>query len=95
MPEDASFTFWIHVTPRAKRPSIGGMHGDALRVAVAAAPEAGRANAACVRALAEAFQVARRQVELDPGSRHRRKRVRIDGPSKTLERRFQELAGAS
>lgn len=95
MPEHPGFTFWIHVTPRARRPSVGGLHGDALRVAVAAAPEAGRANAACVRALAEAFQVPRGQVELDPGSRHRRKRVRIDGPSEPLERRFRELAGAS
>ncbi|MBW2240565.1 MAG: DUF167 domain-containing protein [Deltaproteobacteria bacterium] len=95
MPEETGFAFWIHVSPRAKRPSVGGLHGDALRVAVAAVPEAGRANAACVRALAEAFQVPRRRVELDPGSRHRRKRVRIDGPLETLERRFRELAGAS
>ncbi len=58
MPEDTGFAFWIHVTPRSKRPCVGGIQGDALRVAVAAPPEAGRANAACVRALAEAFVLA-------------------------------------
>ncbi|MCP5055101.1 MAG: hypothetical protein GY937_00070 [bacterium] len=41
------------------------------------------------------FGVAKRQVELDPGSRHRRKRARIEGPSEPLEQRFRELAGAS
>ncbi|MCP3983987.1 MAG: DUF167 domain-containing protein [bacterium] len=93
MPEEAGFAFWIHVTPRARRPAVAGLQGDALRVAVAAAPEAGRANAACIRALAEAFDVPRRQVELDPGSRHRRKRVHITGSVAGLKRRFRELAG--
>lgn len=91
---DAGFAFWIHVTPRARRPSVAGLQGDALRVAVASPAEGGRANAACVRALAEAFEVPRRQVELDPGSKHRRKRVHIEGPTKSLEERFQQLAGA-
>ena len=27
---------WIHVTPRAKHPGVGGQHGVSLRVAVAA-----------------------------------------------------------
>ena len=86
------FRFWIHVAPRARREAVGGLHGDALRVAVRAAPEAGRANAACIEALAVAFAVPRSRVVLDPGSTGRRKRVRIEGDSSLLERRFEALA---
>lgn len=87
-----AFAFWIHVTPRASREAVGGRHGEALRVAVKAPPVEGRANAACTAALAEAFGVRARAVELDPGARGRRKRVRIHGPAGELERRFAELA---
>ena len=84
--------FWILVTPRSRAAGVGGLRGDALRVAVSAPPVDGRANAACVAALAEAFGVARRAVELDPGSRGRRKRVRIRGERERLEERLRELA---
>jgi uncharacterized protein (TIGR00251 family) len=90
----SGFSFWIHVSPRARREGVGGRHGDALRVAVRAAPEAGRANAACVAALAEAFGVARADVTLDPRSSGRRKRVRIEGDTALLARRFEVLAEA-
>jgi len=91
---EPGFSFWIHVSPRARREGVGGRHGDALRVAVRAAPEAGRANAACVAALAEAFGVARGEVALDPRSTGRRKRVRVAGDTSLLERRFEALANA-
>jgi uncharacterized protein (TIGR00251 family) len=87
--------FWIHVTPRAKRAAVAGCHGDALRVAVAAPPVAGVANAACVRALAEALGVKRGDVKLDLGSKGRRKRVRVSGKSAVLSARLGELATAS
>jgi uncharacterized protein (TIGR00251 family) len=91
-PEPAGFGFWIHVTPRARRAAIGGRHGDALRVAVREAPEAGRANAACLAALAGAFAVSGARVELEAGARGRRKRVRVAGDRAALKRRFEELA---
>jgi uncharacterized protein (TIGR00251 family) len=87
--------FWIHVTPRAKRAAVAGCHGDALRVAVAAPPVAGLANAACVQALAEALGVKGSDVELDPGSKARRKRVRVTGQKAVLAARLGELAKAS
>jgi uncharacterized protein (TIGR00251 family) len=86
--------FWVHVTPRAKRAGVAGCHGGALRVAVAAPPADGLANAACVRALAEALGVKRSDVELDPGSKGRRKRVRVSGKSDALSQRLAELAAA-
>jgi uncharacterized protein (TIGR00251 family) len=89
---ERGFAFWIHVTPRARRDGVGGRHGDALRVAVREPPESGRANAACLEALAEAFAVSRARVELAAGARGRRKRVRVAGDPAALERRFEELA---
>lgn len=84
--------FWIHVTPRAKRPSVGGTQGDALRVAVSAPPVEGKANAACVAALAEALEVPRASISLDPAARGRRKRVGVSGDAEDLERRLRALA---
>jgi uncharacterized protein (TIGR00251 family) len=87
--------FWIHVTPRAKRAAVAGCHGDALRVSVTAPPVEGLANAACVRVLAEALGVKRSEVELDLGSKGRRKRVRVSGESAALSARLGELAAGS
>lgn len=87
-------SLWIHVTPGARRPRIGGVFGDALRVSVQAPPVGGKANEACVAALAEAVGVPARQVELDPASRGRRKRVRIVGDPSRLSNRLTSLASA-
>lgn len=86
--------FWVHVSPRARRASVGGRHGDALRVAVSAPPLDGHANAACVRALAEAFGVGAADVELRAGARGRRKRIHIRGDGPALSRRLEELAAS-
>lgn len=85
--------FWIHVTPRASRERVGGAHGGALRVAVCEPPAGGRANAACVHALARALGVGRADVELDPGARGRRKRVAVAGEPDALAQRLEALAG--
>ena len=87
-------SFWIHVTPRAKRPGVAGCHGEALRVAVAEPPAEGLANAACARALAAALGVKRGAVEIDPRARGRRKQVRVTGAPGDLRPRLQELAAA-
>jgi hypothetical protein len=89
----SGIAFWIHVSPGAKREAVGGAHGDALRVAVSAPPIEGRANAACVEALASAFGVRRAAVELDPAARGRRKRVSIAGEPAALAARLAALAG--
>jgi uncharacterized protein (TIGR00251 family) len=86
--------FWIFVTPRARREAVGGRRGDALRVSVTAPPVGGKANAACVQALAQAFGVARRDVAIHPGAKGRRKRVRVSGETRQLEDKLQKLAGS-
>ena len=82
----------ILVQPRAARARVGPLVGDRLRVAVAAPPVDGRANAAVVEALAEAFGVRRADVSIVRGESGRRKTVRIAGATRaTLDR----LAGQS
>lgn len=92
LPDGAGVSFWIHVTPRARRAGLGGVHEGALRVAVAAPPADGAANDACRRALARGLGVPRSDVALDPASRHRRKRVQVAGDPAALSRRLRALA---
>ncbi len=85
--------FWIHVTPRAARERVGGVHGGALRIAVREAPVLGAANGACVRALAAALALPRAAIDLAPGAKGRRKRVRLAGDPAALEPALRRLAG--
>jgi uncharacterized protein (TIGR00251 family) len=84
--------FWIHVSPRSRKERVGGTHGDALRVAVQASPVEGKANADCVRALAKALDQRPATIELDPGSKGRRKRVVVRGDPDTLSSSLRALA---
>jgi len=63
--------------------------GERLRVAVAAPPVDGAANAAVIEALAEAFGVPRRAVEIVRGQTGRRKTVRVAGGSAELLTRLR------
>lgn len=85
-------SFWIHVTPGSRHEMIGGTHGDALRVRVTAPPVGGAANRACTELLARAFETHRAWIQLDPSSKGRRKRVRIQGDAPALARRLSDLA---
>jgi uncharacterized protein YggU (UPF0235/DUF167 family) len=68
------------------------MLGGALKVRVAAPPEAGRANAALETLLAAALGVRKSAVRVAAGHASSRKRVEIDGLEQTeLERRLKSL----
>lgn len=70
----------LHIQPGAKRNEVVGMHGDALKIRLAAPPVDGQANDALIRFLAIAFGVPMRNVTIISGQTSRRKRVRIDAP---------------
>jgi len=69
----------LYVVPRASRTEFAGVHGDALKLRVAAPPVEGAANEAVVRFLAERLGVPRAQVILASGQSGRRKVVEIKG----------------
>ena len=77
--ETVSVTLRVHVQPGAGRTAVVGRHGTSLKVRVAAPPEGGRANDACVALLAETFGVAPSAIQLVSGASSRMKRFRIDG----------------
>ncbi|MEZ5372138.1 MAG: DUF167 family protein [Microthrixaceae bacterium] len=63
--------------PGSKRPMVGGRHGDALVVAVAARAVDGRANDAIVAALAAALDVPKKEIRIRRGHTGRAKRIEI------------------
>lgn len=69
----------LHIQPGAKRSGVVGLHGDALKVRLAAPPIDGRANDALLRFLADSFGVPLRNVELQKGAQSRHKTVRVSG----------------
>jgi uncharacterized protein (TIGR00251 family) len=83
----------VRAQPGARKAGVLGEHNGALKVAVTAPPEDGRANKALVEALREALGVKRSQVELIGGQASRDKRFLIRGvPRKDLEKRVAALA---
>lgn len=68
----------VHVLPGASRSKFAGLHGDQLRVRVAAPPIDGRANAELLQWLAHALDLRRRAVTLRAGLASRHKRVHLD-----------------
>lgn len=76
---DGTIVLAIHAQPGAKRTEVSGLHGDALKVRVAAPALEDRANEALVEFLARRFGVARRDVTLVSGAKSREKRFEIRG----------------
>lgn len=74
-----SLSLTLHVQPGAKRTEIAGLHGEALKIRLAAPPIEGRANEALLRFIADTFDVPLRQVELKQGGQSRHKVVMVMG----------------
>ncbi len=67
----------VHAQPGAKRTEIAGLHGEALKIRVAAPPLDDRANEALVAFLADRLGVAKRDVALLGGHKAREKRFAV------------------
>ena len=72
----------VFIQPRSAKTRFHGLHGDAIKLSVAAPPLEGKANEELCRYFAEEFDVPRRSVTVLSGTRSRHKRVLIKG--KTL-----------
>ena len=77
----------LHVQPGAKKTEVVGVHGDALKIRLAAPPVDGKANACLLEFLAARLGLSRRQLTLVSGSTARAKRVRLDGADAESVRR--------
>lgn len=65
----------LYVQPGAARSEVAGMHGERLKIRLAARPVEGEANAALVSFLASRFGVPRSKVTIESGAKSRNKRV--------------------
>ncbi len=69
----------MHVQPGAKRSEIAGLHGDRLKIRIAAPAMDGRANDALVAFVAAALGIPKRSVSVAAGERSRDKLLAVTG----------------
>src|SRR5258708_35231469 len=84
----------VRVQPGARKSGVKGEQAGALKLAVTAPPEGGRANVAVVELLAELLGVKRKQVELIVGPISRDKKFLIRGLNRAeLRQRLTPVLG--
>jgi len=90
-----SFLLEIRVRPNSSRNKVGGSAGDPPRLVVAVQAPAvdGKANAAVIKELANAFNVRARDFTNVYGELGRDKRLLVNGDTELLQARYEELMG--
>jgi uncharacterized protein len=88
-------TLTLHVQPSARTTAVAGLHGDALKVRVAAPAADNRANAALLAHLQAVLGVPAGRLSLCAGARGRRKVVRIEDADGALVARLERLAAGA
>ena len=83
----------VQVQPRASRTELAGLHGDAVKIRLAAPPVDGAANDALVRYLTVLFDVPRTSIVVRSGHAGRRKVLEIDGLTVAAAERTLRLGG--
>ena len=83
-------TLTLHIQPGAKKTEVIGLHGDALKIRLAAPPVDGKANKALCAFIAEKLELPPRDVTLATGTTSRHKTLRIPSlpPEEVMARLF-------
>jgi len=76
---DQGVLLQVKVVPGASRNKVLGVLGEALKVAVAVAPEKGHANKALVKLLSEKLGIAKNRISLHQGKSSPHKVLLIEG----------------
>jgi uncharacterized protein len=72
---------YVKAVPRSSRSEVAGLHGDQVRIRVAACPVDGAANEELIRFLADTLFVPRTAIVIVSGQSSRSKVVEISGLS--------------
>ncbi len=80
---DAGVELLIMVQPRASRTRLMGEHDGRLKIALAAPPVDGAANAELIEFCASLFGLRRSEIELLDGATGRRKRLLLRGVARS------------
>jgi len=87
-PGEGRVTLTLHVQPGASRTEVAGVHGDALKIRLAAPPVDGKANAALIAFIAQRLALPKSAVTLKSGQTSRRKRLEVPGAPPDIEQRL-------
>lgn len=79
----------VHLQPGAKSTALAGLHGDAVKIRVAASAVDNKANAALIAFLRELLDVPASQIRIVGGRHARRKRIEITGTGDVLLARLR------
>lgn len=71
----------LHIQPGAKKTEVVGVHGEALKIRLAAPPVDGKANASLLAFLAKTLGLPKNAVTLKSGETSRQKRIEIQSPA--------------
>jgi len=89
---DDGIVLSVRVTPRSSKEILGrGREDEGFAARITAPPVDGEANAALIRLVAKAFDVAKRDVAIVGGETSRAKRVAIAGDASALAGIAQRL----
>lgn len=77
--EAGALVLTLHIQPGARTSEVAGLHGEALKIRLAAPPVDGKANAALIEFLAQRLDIPRTRIDLISGTSLRHKRLRIHG----------------
>ena len=86
-------TLRLHIQPGAKKTEVAGLHGEALKIRLAAPPVDGKANACLMAFLADQLDVAKASITLVSGDTSRAKRIRVCGVDPVFVRKALEISG--
>lgn len=89
---DGSLVLTLHIQPGAKTTGFAGLHGEAMKIRLAAPPVDGKANAALCAFLADFCAVPKSAVTLISGETARAKRVRVEGAAPAVAGRLRAQA---
>lgn len=88
---DGRITLTLHIQPGAKKTEFAGLHGDALKIRLAAPPVDGKANEALVKFVAEVLGLPKSAVNLKSGQTSRRKVLEVTGSDRQAIARLLTL----
>jgi len=71
----------VHAQPGAKKSAVAGLHGEALKIRIAAPPVEGKANEALAAFVAKALGLPLRAVSIVKGGSSREKLLLVADPA--------------
>lgn len=92
-PDARRLTITVHVQPNASASAVAGLHGDALKIRIAAPAVDNKANAALIDFLCQALKLRASRIGIRHGARGRRKIIEIAEADASLVARLKDMAG--